>query len=83
MGVESPYSYIGSDAFDDGYAGFVPFSNGSWISGKVAYDATKDANLTLPGRKTTVDPEMIAKIDDQVHKFIEINNLILETDYYQ
>ncbi len=32
LGAESPYSYLGQDAFDPDYPGFVPFSDGSWIT---------------------------------------------------
>ena len=28
LGVKSPYEYIGEDAFDEAYEGYVPFSNG-------------------------------------------------------
>ena len=83
LGVESPYDYIGRDAFDESYEGFVPFSNGSWIWGDTAYDAGKGKYLSLSGSRQTVTAETQKQMADRVQEFIRINNLILESDYYQ
>ena len=83
MGVDSPYRYIGHDAFDGGYDGFVPFSNGSWISGGVAYDASTKSLFSISGEQQTVTAEFQAEMTQKVQKFIRVNNLILETDYYK
>lgn len=83
LGVESPYDYIGHDAFDPEYAGFVPFSNGSWISGDVAYDTAAKKYLSISGRQQTVSAELQQTMADRVQDFIRINNLILEADYYR
>lgn len=83
LGVESPYTYIGHDAFDDGYDGFVPFSDGSWIYGDAAYDAGADQLLSVSGRSQTVTAQIQQTLAQRVQEFIRINNLILETDYYQ
>ena len=83
LGVESRYAYLGSDAFDDRYAGFVPFSNGSWISGNYAYDAAEEKLLILGGNKKQPSAAFLTQMDEKVHQFISINNLILETDYYR
>ena len=83
LGVESEYRYIGHDAFDKSYEGFVPFSNGSWISGNVAYDASESEIIAISGSETDASPEFRAEMDQKVQQFIEINNLILETDYYK
>ena len=80
LGVESPYRYIGNDAFDDRYAGFVPFSNGSWLTETAAYDAAK--GKLLPGMDGASETEQKA-VAESVQEFIRINNLILETDYYK
>lgn len=81
MGVESTYAYIGQDAFDDGYVGFVPFPDGSWISSMEAYNAGTKEYLELSKTETTeaFRMEMAAK----TAQFTRINNLILETDYYK
>ena len=83
LGVESEYDYIGNDAFDDAYEGFVPFSNGSWISGGVAYDASTKSLFSISGEQQTVTAEFQAEMTQKVQKFIRVNNLILETDYYK
>ena len=83
LGVDSPYAYIGHDAFDETYAGFVPFSNGSWISGDTAYDASTGEYIYLTKKTAPVTEVFGAEMADKVAAFIEINNLILETDYYK
>ena len=83
MGVDSPYRYIGHDAFDGGYDGFVPFSNGSWISGNLGYDATENLLFTLDGTEPAPDPDFVSDMHLRVQEFVENNNLILKTDYYK
>lgn len=83
LGVESQYQYIGSDIFAERYAGFVPFSDGSWICGDVAYDAVTEEYISVSGKQQTVSAELQAELEEKVHEFIRINNLILETDYYK
>lgn len=83
LGVDSPYDYIGHDAFDDAYEGFVPFSNGSWISGDTAFDSANKKLISISGNQQTVTAEFQKEMADKVQEFIRINNLILEADYYQ
>ena len=83
LGVDSPYSYMGRDAFDSRYQGFVPFSDGGWILGNSAYDAVTGGFLSINGEKHTITAELQARMDETVAEFIRINNLILETDYYK
>ena len=83
LGVDSPYEYIGHDAFDPSYEGFVPFSNGSWISGDTAFDAANKKLISISGKQQTVTAEFQKEMADKVQEFIRINNLILEADYYQ
>ena len=78
LGVESPYHYIGYDAFDASYEGFVPFSNGSWISGDTAYDSATKKVISISGAQQTVSAELQEKNAQTVQEFIRINNLILE-----
>ncbi len=81
LGVESPYSYIGHDAFDEAYEGFVPFSDGGWISGDAAYNASTGEVLSISGKQQLVTGEFQTAMAEKVQEFIRINNLILETDY--
>ena len=83
LNVDTEHAYIGHDAFDEGYAGFVPFSNGSWIYGDIAYDASEKKYLSISGKKQTVTAELQKEMADTVQEFIRINNLILDTDYYR
>jgi len=83
LGVESPYDYIGHDAFDAGYEGFVPFSNGSWISGDIAYDSSTKKYSSVSGNRQTITAAFQEEMAAAVQEFIHINNLILESDYYK
>ena len=82
LGVDSPYDYIGHDAFDESYPGFVPFSNGSWISGDTAFDSGSQKLISISGNQQTVTAEYQQKLAAAVQNFIRINNLILDADYY-
>ena len=83
LGIESSYEYLGQDAFAEGYAGFVPFSNGSWIVGDTAYDSGKKQYLSLSGTQQKITAEFQKEMANTVQEFITINNLLLESDYYQ
>lgn len=83
LGVESDYDYIGHDAFDDRYMGYALFSDGSWISGDAAYDAGQERLLSVSGKELTVSEEFQQEMHQLTQQFIKVNNLILETDYYQ
>ena len=83
LNVDSPYEYIGSDAFDERYDGFVPFSNGSWIHEDIAYDAAGKKYVSISGIQHNVTAETQRTMTERVQEFIRINNLILEADYFQ
>ncbi|MDO5546208.1 MAG: sulfatase-like hydrolase/transferase [Eubacteriales bacterium] len=82
LGIDSPYSYIGSDAFDERYDGFTPFSNGSWIYGNAAYDASTKKLISIDGSDLEITTETRREIAQRVQAFTRINNLILDVDYY-
>lgn len=82
LGIDSPYDYIGSDAFDERYDGFVPFSKGSWIYGNTAYDASTKKLFSIDGSELQITTEERNKIAQRVQQFTRINNLILDVDYY-
>ena len=83
LGLESEYPYIGQDAFDVSYEGFVPFSDGGWICGDVAYDANSGEIISVSGKPQTISAQLQEELAQQVQTFIRINNLILEMDYYR
>jgi len=81
LGVDSPYSYLGRDAFDASYAGYAFFPNGSWVSQGVAYNASNQRTMLLePDAQAT--PELMEEMSALLAQYVRINNLILETDYY-
>ena len=80
MGVESPYDYIGRDAFDERYAGYALFPNGSWVSDGVAYSTLSGLMVLEDGKK--VDDQYLADMHYLVEEYVRINNLILQSDYY-
>ncbi len=82
LGVDSGYSYIGHDAFDDRYDGFVPFSDGSWIYEDVACSAGTQRFFSIDTSEKVDAPAFQSQISQQVQQFIRVNNLILNTDYY-
>ena len=61
--------------------GFVPFSDGSWIVGGVGFNAETGETFCLEDPKP-LSGEKFDEISSAVAEFAEINNLILETNYY-
>ena len=83
LGVESEYRYIGTDAFNAEYPGFVPFSDGSWMARGLAYDAGSKKLISVNRKSQYVTGEFQQDMAQKVEDFVRINNLILETDYYK
>lgn len=82
LNLKSDYTYIGQDAFDSRYDGFVPFSGGGWIYGNLAWDASSGTYLSTDGSEPVVPGETERALRERVQTFVNINNLILECDYY-
>ena len=82
LGITPEVNYIGRDAFDPAYQGYAPFSDGSWFQGDLAYNSEEKKLIFLEGQRK-VDKEKLAQITEEVARFGDINNLILETDYYK
>lgn len=81
MEINSEYAYLGNDAFDPDYNGFVPFSNGSWITASGGYDASSGKMIMI--HKSGMDVHAKEQLDHRARAFTRINNLILKSDYYQ
>lgn len=81
MGVDSPYSYLGQDAFDPNYTGYALFPNGSWVAQGVAYNSTNQRTMLLED-DAQATPQLMEEMAILVADFVKINNLILQTDYY-
>ena len=58
-------------------------SDGSWISGDIAYDAGTERVLSITGGEAEISSETLDAMAEKVQQFVRINNLILDTDYYK
>lgn len=81
LGLDSPYSYLGQDAFDEEYEGYALFPDGSWISGGVA--CTADGKILQNTQNVALTQEDMQKMQDKILEYIRISNLLLTSDYYQ
>ena len=84
LGIDSPYHYLGQDAFDPNYEGYALFPNGSWISDGVVYDAsgTYPVILKNTNNKDLTD-DYLAHMAQVTADFIHVSNLLLIADYYK
>ncbi len=83
MGIESPYNYLGQDAFDPSYEGYALFTDGSWISDGVVYTAVDGTFGVLKNEKDKLLTESyLAEMSNRVLEFMRISNLLLLSDYY-
>lgn len=80
MGFDSPYNYLGQDAFDPAYQGYALFPDGSWICDGVVYDSEAGIIVNNTGRKVT--DSQLQEMAELTQKFIKISNYLLTTDYY-
>ena len=85
LGYDSPYNYLGQDAFDPNYEGFVFFPDGSWICDgvvcKVA-DGNKSKILVNANNKD-ISNEYLKEMAGKCQEFITVSNLLLTSNYYQ
>lgn len=85
LGLESPYRYLGQDAFDPNYAGYAFFPDGSWISGGLACRVTSggEAELVLNETGEEPDPAYLEEMTEKALIYVNAANLLLTTDYYK
>lgn len=76
MGMGDTAVYIGNDIFDENYAGYAYFSDGSWICGDTYYYQGKLVSGMM-------DENEIADINRKVMEAINANDNILHTDYWR
>ena len=84
MGIDSPYQYLGQDAFDPDYAGFAIFPDGSWASEGVVCqidDMGKPVIIQNLANRTVTEQEFVEMASTAVD-FIRISNLLLTSNYY-
>lgn len=81
LGVDSPYHYLGHDAFDPNYPGYVLFPDGSWIYDGVAVNAAGEVLMNEKNRTISqVEIEGMALLSQE---FRTVSNLLLTSDYYR
>lgn len=75
FGLEAPQT-MGQDAFDPNYTGYAIFPNGSWLNG-----TTYVENGEVVWNQGMTQEE-IEEMTAYAYRFQEINDAILDTDYY-
>lgn len=85
LGIESPYQYLGQDAFDPNYIGYALFPDGSWICDGVACVAGAGSRSTVIQNVNNkpVTQEWLDQMRQTCTAFIHISNLLLTSDYYK
>lgn len=84
LGIDSPYDYLGQDAFDPNYVGYVIFPDGGWISDGVVCQvkgASHQVIQNTSGKQLTT--EYLESMNSTAQSFINISNLLLTSDYYR
>ncbi len=78
FGLPVPREVMGRDAFDPAYEGWAVFPDGTWIHNGT-YVAAGQVQLNGDG----LSDEDIERMNNYVYTSYEINDLILDTDYYR
>lgn len=85
LGYDSPYSYLGQDAFSAEYPGYVLFPDGSWIFDGITCRISAGGQATviqnLAGKAVT--QELISRMAEISRNYIRVSNLLLTSDYYK
>ena len=84
MGIDSPYSYLGQDAFDPRYEGYALFPNGSWISDGVVCKVNSSGYEIIenPYQKE-LPQDYLGAMTAKTREYIQVSNLLLSSDYYR
>ncbi len=80
LGIDSPYSYLGQDAFDPSYEGYVFFPDGSWMRDGVAW---QDGEILMNEQNRIVSQEEIDAMAELSLQYRTISNLLLTCNYYR
>lgn len=84
MGIDSPYHYLGQDAFDPNYVGYAIFPDGSWASEGIFCQIVDNQPVILQNvNDLPVEAEDHAAMAAIAQDFIGISNLLLTSDYYK
>ena len=80
LGVDSPYNYLGQDAFDPDYQGYALFPDGSWICDGVAW---QNGKILMNESGRTVTNTEISAMQTLSQEFRAVSNLLLTSNYYE
>ena len=85
LGVDSPYRYLGRDAFDPRYPGYALFPDGSWIYDGIVCrpDGTGEMEIVANAKARVLPQEELAEITSLALQYVQVSNLLLATDYYR
>ncbi len=85
LGYDSPYSYLGQDAFDPGYEGYALFPDGSWICrGVVCRVGTGGKSEILHNsEEIVITDDWLDEMSRLTQEYIRMSNLLLTSNYYQ
>lgn len=75
---KNPTYYVGSDALDDSYSGFVFFNDYSWYDGKRYVNAKGEV---VKGAKT--ESNYIDYMGEKINTLIKKNDEVLKNDYFK
>lgn len=80
FGMENNNSYLGSDIFDPNYEGIAYLPTLSWVTNKcICVDGSVAENFT----DEEISEEYIEKMNEFVQNSVEVNNLVMYTDYFK
>lgn len=84
IGIDSPYSYLGQDAFDPTYLGYAIFPNGSWICDGVIIKQEKNGTQSILSNSKNIplNEAYLSKMQNTIQNYIRIGNMLLTSDYY-
>lgn len=78
FGVDVPTEIMGRDIFDENYSGMAIFPNNTWITDKAFM---KEGQLIM--KSEACESDYIEEMQRYVQRVYQVNDLILDTDYYQ
>jgi phosphoglycerol transferase MdoB-like AlkP superfamily enzyme len=79
FGLESDYRYLGQDIFDESYEGYAVFQYHQWLNASAAYE---DGAIIADFDGVTPSDDEVAEWNALAQRYIQISNLLLESDYY-
>ena len=84
LGVDTPYTYLGQDAFDPDYTGYAIFSDGRWIANDIYCSGFVDGNPVIYSPfDLVISQEFVEEMTALCDKYVRVSNLLLTTDYYK